>query len=280
MTNTGFGAHSLTPAPEIQDYGFGSPSNSLQGRDTGFGSSFDIADAAITIPGESAALPDDGGVTLRLVYDWRSLGIVAPPQYAGPFKVTYIEQSTGTKTLSYGLVGTDCYTDVSQYALIAHVPPLVRGTYDLTIEWQIINKIIVTSAFTVYQRPRCANAYSIRQNIPQWLKKGPHIPENEDIGLYKRPGVLEMLTKVFGDSIETFCGVPMTATTAELTNASSTLFVESTIGFPDKGAVFVGSVKITYTAKTYNSFTNISSNLYIPSTIPVGKEVTLDVTST
>lgn len=279
MTNTGFGALSLTPAPDVQDYGFGSPSNNLQGRDTGFGSPFDIADAAITISGESVALPDDGGVTLRLVYDWRNLNIVIPPRYAGPFKVTYIEQLTGDKTASYGLQSTDCYTEASQYALIAHVPPLTRGTYDLSIEWLSINKIIVTSAFTVYPRPRCASAYSIRQHIPQWLKKGPHIPENEDIGLYKRPGTLEMLTKVFGDSVETFCGVPMTATTAELVNGSSTLFVESTIGFPNKGSVFVGTVRISYTAKTMTSFTNITSDLYIPSTIPVGKEVTLDVTT-
>ena len=88
-----------------------------------------------------------------------------------------------------------------------------------------------------------------------------------------------MLTKVFGDSVETFCGVPMTATTAELLNGSSTLFVESTIGFPNKGSVFVGTVRISYTAKTMTSFTSITSDLYIPSTIPIGKEVTLDVTT-
>lgn len=68
-------------------------------------------------------------------------------------------------------------------------------------------------------------------------------------------GVLDTLTEAFGEAVQRLSGRPQTFVVSEHSPSDSSLFVESTLGFPDSGSVFVGGGEYTYSAKTPMSFT-------------------------
>lgn len=283
MSETGFGALSFTPAPEYKDYGFGSPTPSVIGlsRDTGFGSPYDNANLAVEIPGDLVQIPDNGGVTLRLVRDWSVTAGDFPVErrYLGAFKVQLIERATGETTYAQGRRGTDCFTNYRRDNLLAYVPPLPRGAYDIRITWEQVNSIYITDAIEVVPRARCEQAYSIRTHLPSWTQRGAYRVEDEAIDIYKRGSNLEALTQSIGDALQVLNGRPTTGTTAEFTRGDSVLSVDSTLGFPETGALFIEGLRFTYTGKTLTSFTGVSADLLLARDILARRKVTLDVKS-
>jgi hypothetical protein len=290
MSEAGFGSRRYTPALDIGDIGFGSPRSlgigveATSTIETGFGSPRNPADTNIVLAGNNDVLPDDGGVTLRILSQngWDGLFIPTGSLYAGPFTVSFINRSTLAETVSYGLLGKDCYSSFAHNLLIGHVPPLERGSYDVQVAWSpngnlTQTKATITNAFTVICRPRVKSGYKIRVHLPGHFNAGPQHIEEDTIGLYEKPTNIGAIMSVFADAIDSFNGKPTTATTSVFAKGDSTLNVESTIGFPAKGAVWVGGYRLAYTAKTNTSFTGVTCSLYIPEDILSRAEVSFDV---
>ena len=283
MSETGFGALSFTPAPEYKDYGFGTPTPLDIGasRDTGFGSPYDPSNLAVEMPGDLVQIPDNGGVTLRFVRDWSATAGDFPVErrYLGAVRVELIERATGLITLAQGSRGKDCFTNYRQDNLLAYAPPLARGSYDIRITWEQINSIYIEDGIEVVARARCAEAYSIRTHLPSWSKRGAYRVEDEIIDIYKRGSNLQALTQSIGDALQVLNGRPTTGTTAEFTSGSSVLHVDSTLGYPDAGALFIEGERFTYTGKTLTSFTGVTADLLQVREIQPRRKVSLDVKS-
>ena len=71
-------------------------------------------------------------------------------------------------------------------------------------------------------------------------------------------GVLRVWTRAVAQAIQEFSGVPSTISTQDLHTHETALYVESTLGFPDKGYVYLGSERYRYTSKGPSSFRGLS----------------------
>jgi hypothetical protein len=68
-------------------------------------------------------------------------------------------------------------------------------------------------------------------------------------------GLLEAIFLAFGDTMEYYQGRPTTQLVAQVdSGATDAIFVETTLGFPWKGAVWVGDSRVTYEHKTDGAF--------------------------
>jgi len=296
MSETGFGSLSFNPLPEYNDAGFGSPTRSLydgvevsigDARDTGFGSPYDNYRYPIELRGEFASVPDDGGTLIKLVTKWWELwDNTIPPKHTlrdaelGPFYVDFISVDTGTRYRGIGDTKRKCFTNFSMDTLYVGVPVLPRGAYNLEINWQVINTIIIRDALTIKCRPRIKEAYNIRKHVPHVLKRGPHILRNDPIGIYKGESHLSALLKSVAERIQDLSGRPSTGLASSLTWGASTINVESTIGFPDSGTLIIDGHKVKYTSKTDNSFDGINYlKSYWSGHYTIKEEVSCDVTT-
>lgn len=299
MSETGFGSLSYNPLPEYNDWGFGSPTPTEmpislaygtqadwpekavgQARDTGFGSPYDPYNAPVEIPGEFALIPDDGGVQLEIIAPWYQLGLpLGRGQY--PMRVTIISQDTGEETLALGRVDrATCLTNFTRTILFAGIPPLPRGSYDLLITWDDgMHSLSIPDAFTVAMRPRSSEVYAIKKNMPQWYKAGPRDFVEESDVVYGKESNVGAILGAFGQQLQGMAGRPLTATREHFVEGDTSLQVESTIGFPSEGAIFVADRKFTYTSKTERSFDGVVTDYYISVPIRKKERVVLDAKS-
>lgn len=275
MAETGFGSLSFTPQPQYADWGFGSPTpldldtgdEYVVGRDTAFGSPYDAVASSVFIAGEFELLPDDGGVMLEIQADWSSSGMYAGAKVNKvlfPFSVFFINSATGDEYPAVGDSAERCETNYIQTKLFAGVPPLPHGTYDIRVEWNGgTRQIYIDNAFVIDVAPRSRQAYGVRQHLPEWWNVGPTFAEVEQISTFDGySSNLEMITKCIGDALQRLYGAPCTALTSDLAYEDSTVEVESTIGFPETGALSIGGIYFEYTGKTEHTFTGVSSQLY------------------
>lgn len=72
-------------------------------------------------------------------------------------------------------------------------------------------------------------------------------------------GVLETLTEAFGEAVQRFSGRPQTLVVSDYSPTDGSLFVESTLGFPNSGKLFVDGREYSYSAKTPMAFTGFAS---------------------
>lgn len=264
MSETGFGSPSYSNnPPAIFDTGFGSPFNSSS-RGTGFGSPFDLSLTAVEILGDLFYIGDDGGVRIDLVGNWFNYTEVAPPSLTNMFKVTFIKGITRTLALP-AFVGHPTsrggfvYSNLAQTRLYAYVPPLPKGVYDIEIAYDYDNahqKILIEDAFEVISRNRSLGEYTIRSLLPSHFDAGTRQFAQDDLS--KDYTVLETLTRSLGELLQNLTGKPLTKSTSEYNEGDTTLPVESTLGFPASGDLFVEGIHLVYTAKTVNSFTGIT----------------------
>lgn len=284
MAETGFGSLTYDPAPEYYDWGFGTPTpvslehglEAIRGADTGFGSPFQPNEGPVFVFAEGDLIPEDGGVLIQVCRDWRgSFPDVAPQGPLGPFVVDIVNATSGASVKAIGDIGASCFTNFYQDRLPLVVPPLPQGDYNLHIEWLGgLNSLDVVNAFSVGPAPRCEFAYTIRQHIPSWLNKGPQEVElDPDNRVTSNLGVI---TKSIGEMLQGFYGRPCTATTVALAYGASEITVESTIGFPESGAVFVEDVRFTYTGKTTTTLTGVTSDTYFSFEIAPHRKVAFD----
>jgi len=264
MSETGFGSPSYTPAPSIFDAGFGSPYNA-QGRDTGFGSPFDLSLIPITIADDLFYIGDDGGVRINLRSTWSQFTDVEPPAYSNKFKVTF--EKGGVRTLALpAFVGHPVtragyvYTNLAQTELHAYVPPLDVGIYNIEVDFLVGSshtQIKVLGAFEVIKRNRSLGQYTLRSLLPAHFEAGVRSFSQDDLG-DKNYTTLETLTRSLGEALQNLTGKPLTKSTLDFNDGDTTVTVETTLGFPAKGDLFLGSVHLKYTGKTNNTFTGVS----------------------
>jgi hypothetical protein len=92
-------------------------------------------------------------------------------------------------------------------------------------------------------------------------------------------GYMEALTAVMGRQIQQLIGVPMTRVAVDFAPADTTLLVESTLGFPSSGRIWVAKRIFFYTGITSTSFTGVTTPADRVYTIGVKTEVTPDLSS-
>lgn len=276
MAETGFGSITVSPAPTYNDWGFGSPTPvdldtgefDVRGRDTAFGSPFDAVQSSVFISGEFDLIPDDGGVILEINNEWSLAGFYDYTEKVNyplfPFEVTFINASSGAEYDAIGEVGKQCLTNFTQTVLYAGVPPLPHGDYDVKVSWfDGTRQLYVNSAFTVTLRTRCPNAYGLRRHLPEWFATGPEQLSYETVEAFEGyDHTIEVLTKTVGEVLQRLAGKHTTATSDVISWGDSSISVESTIGFPESGDLFVGGVRFSYTSKTTSSFDGVSSAIY------------------
>lgn len=266
MSETGFGAPSYANnPPSIYDAGFGSPYDT-QGRATGFGSTFDVGLTDVEIEGGLFSIGDDGGVRIDLIGNWFQYSSVNPPAYLNMFRVVFVKGTTRTFALP-AFVGHPptrqgyVYSNLAQTRLYAYVPPLDTGTYDIEIFWGYDfpeNKIVLEDAFEVIARNRSLGQYTIRSLLPSHYDAGCRVFAQDDLS--KDYTVLETLTRSLGEFLQGLTGKPLTKLTVDYPEGNASLSVESTLGFPSKGDLFVNGIHLSYTGKTSTSFTGITQS--------------------
>lgn len=82
--------------------------------------------------------------------------------------------------------------------------------------------------------------------------------------LRKGMKILEALTYAFGKQVQHYAGVPACLLRADLGPFDTVLYVESTLGFPNKGWVRIGEMVLEYTSRTAQSFTLRNPSLVYP----------------
>lgn len=68
-------------------------------------------------------------------------------------------------------------------------------------------------------------------------------------------GLLAVFTRMFGEAVQELAGRALTRLVAGFGEDDAIAYVETTLGFPNKGAFFVNGRRYTYTGKTDASFT-------------------------
>ena len=72
-------------------------------------------------------------------------------------------------------------------------------------------------------------------------------------------GPLNAVTEAFGRLMETMIGRPTTSIYQDFQISDVTMFVDTTLAFPDSGKFWAEKYLITYTGKTAGSFTGCTS---------------------
>lgn len=269
MAESGFGSTSYNPAPELNDLGFGSPSDFAlgsvvnEGRDTGFGSPFDPSLLPLNVVGDTYLIGDDGGVRLDISGQWFAFSDIPAPAYADTFVVKF--KHRGTSVLYNALAGYSSdqpasgkvFTNLQQTRIYAYVPPLPHGVYDVEVSWDG-NTARITEAFEVTLRNRAGEVYSLRKHLPAFMKRGEISPENETLDATPTYGILEGLTRSVGMVLQRYTGRPLTIVTQQWDEGDAVINVESTVGFPESGHLIIDGVKMSYTGKLNTSFTGVT----------------------
>jgi hypothetical protein len=90
-------------------------------------------------------------------------------------------------------------------------------------------------------------------------------------------GLLRSITRAFAEEIQYTAGSPVTLLVQPLGFGETSIFVESTLGFPDSGKLFIRDRLYTYTAKTDVSFTGAATTSSTLESFPKRTEVHCNV---
>lgn len=249
---TGFGS------PYI-NLGFGSPYHPTV-RSTGFGSPYDLVVSSSHV--DNALLPNHGGVRLHIYADWKTLAQSTKfPFQLGGFKVSFIDDQGVAQAISHGGYPQSkgqCFTDIWQTYVICYVPPLEKGTYSILVQWGSDKSLRLDQSIQIVDRYRASSVYSLRKQIPPALKTGARDILVDSIQNKYKFDVLESVLLTIGEQIHSIVGQPTTCLTHDFDDLNDqVLYVESTLGFPPQGSIFVENRLFTYTSKTTNAFGGI-----------------------
>jgi hypothetical protein len=90
-------------------------------------------------------------------------------------------------------------------------------------------------------------------------------------------GLLRSITRAFAEEIQYTAGAPVTLLVQPLGFGESSIFVESTLGFPNAGKLFIRNRLYTYTSKTDVSFTGTATTSSTLESFPKRTEVHCNV---
>lgn len=259
---------SLPPAgSHPQDRGFGSPTSwtPVTGYglgDAGFGSPYSPL-AAIAPPEfgpPPATFGDEGGYVYQLVGAW---------PIPGPYTVRFLNGVGAPFPAvggAYSAVPGErdrCQANSFGDLLTFTIPPLNPDTYDIEVTWELGGYLLLEDVVKIIRRNRSRETYRLRRGYQDEFKVGPGRMEGEPLlgdvdDEFPRPGHREVLTNVFGKSLQALAGVPSTRVQVEYLAGVSTLQVESTLAFPDRGRVWCLGSLFSYTGKTDTTLTGFA----------------------
>tara|TARA_Y100000114_G_scaffold150100_1_gene165225 strand:+ start:1170 stop:1457 length:288 start_codon:yes stop_codon:yes gene_type:complete len=91
--------------------------------------------------------------------------------------------------------------------------------------------------------------------------------------------MLEALTLAFGEQTQEVAGAPVTKLARDFTTSDTDMFLDTCLGFPDRGAVFIQGDRFTYTSRTDGALKDVQSEGIVLITKATGLEVTVDARS-
>lgn len=92
-------------------------------------------------------------------------------------------------------------------------------------------------------------------------------------------GMLESLTLAIGEQIQEVYQQPITKLARDFTTTDTTMFLETCLGLPDRGAVFLKGVRYTYKSRTDGALLDVLAEDLVLLTRAAGLEVSVDVRS-
>lgn len=262
----GFGSDSRFSGALGADEGFGSPDLGSP-SDFGFGSASRFRDPGLVVlpySFEYAAYPDEGGVPVRLMGAF---------PHRGPWRVRITSDAgatlhpVGRAGCYSGVIGQahHCYTNFFQNALVFVLPPVPIGSYDVWVEELVGGAVamgplrIIVGDLVVTVRNPCEQTYGYRAAFPPRFKTGPRTWELEDGSLPEHPTrPLETISRAAGQVLQQSGGTPQTRLALFPLLPDATLIqVQSTLGFPETGEVWVRDRRYSYTSKGPGFFAGV-----------------------
>lgn len=265
MSETGFGSPTIGTDSDAQpgDWGFGSPEPSpYHDGDTGFGSPFTglTVEIVAALPGDGT-FGDDGGYIVEVRAEW---------PVTGPYRFRLIDGADEYPETTY------CYSAVAGQGTACHVanvgvdfcrfalPVAPPATYDLQIEWgdNYGSSALVVGAITIVTRNRAREVFAYRNRLPSIYKAGARTSNREPLSGFNGPPwqPMEALTMTLGRQLQRLTGVPMTRVAADFGTGDVTLTVETTLGFPDDGLIWLDGRLYTYEGRTATTFTGVATH--------------------
>lgn len=284
----GFGTPSsfaLPTAATDYGWGFGSPTPgtwSGSPHDWAFGDPTPLA-VSVVVATSPDRLPDDGGELVKLFAAWKEQG----PWYvrvrpSGGSLSDYCHSAIPSK-------GVDCYTgkkaDGSPSNTLRFVLPagLAVGTYDVVVETgpsiPVYAKAELSNAFEVVYRGRTPHTYRLRSRLSRQISADVRILSLEELLTASDDfphGGFQALTHAIGQEIQRQTHRPTTRLRQTYSQGDTTLHVETTLGFPTSGAVYVEGYWLTYSGRTGTTLTGVAGSVGGVA-LPIRAEVQLNV---
>lgn len=263
----GFGAtESITisnPFAEVEDYVYRNTSERCFGDPHG--------NIGAYVDGDDVRFSDNGGqiAVIRAKFKDTYENNFPQNKSLGPYRVVF-ESITNDGVIfpSYGGVsgrGKNLYTTINQDKLYACLPVMPKGQYNARIYWGdgFLNRIDIFNALTIVHRNRYDASISIKSKMPAWLKRGKVSDNYLPSQAYKKgeDSKIAVLTESFAEVLDYTVSSSYTVTTAIVKRGATSIPVETTLSFPDKGYIFIGRQKLYYKSKTDVSFDGIETAL-------------------
>ena len=263
------------------DWGWGDPTPTSWDIDTadyGYGSDHGLDVPPFIRPG-SQRVGDDGGYLIEIEGVWPRLGASARQRPTG-FSVSLVSGSSVFPCYS-GRAGQVevCSTDLRALVLSAYTPSLPVGDYDVRVTWN--SETIDAGSISVERRLYSDEEFFLKGALPSPMDVGAralqHVALLAGDPREERHSVLGVLIRSIGHALADHSArVGVTRLTADLAPSDATLYLESTLGFGEQGAVWIGSTLITYTTRTETTLTGLARPLGQPATHPKKAQVTHD----
>ena len=278
-------AESTTAPLTLPDWGWGDvpPATWAAGTaDYGYGSARGATDINAYIHAHSLRVGDDGGYILEIIGQWPRLGASVAQRPTG-FSVS-CEAGGVTFPCYAGRAGQafSASTDIRGRVLSAYTPRLDVGAYAVVVAFD--GTSLNVGNITVERRLRTRAEYSMRAALPLFYTTGPRRFSLEGVLDSAAPsarddetGLLRVLFRSIGQSMdELHARGLMTRTAADFNIGDNTLTLESTLGFPAAGGVFLGSTHLKYTGTTTTTLTGVTAPTGLLSRIERGERVFYD----
>lgn len=287
---TGFGSPSITSTiaqnQSVFDSGYGDPTwNDIDlpatGVSTGWGSPFTSNDAQAYLLG-AREYGNDGGAMISIFGLWGAIFDSKPNTFAGPFIVSLINRSTLEETKCYSALPTLkylTYSDISQRVIKVSLPPLPLGAYDIKVSWgtDFAVNAIIEDALDIIKTNRCQAEYSIARSLPGYMAVRKNytdsLPESFDD---LKP--LQCLVSAIGEEIQSLSGSgAFTLLIEELELSSNTALLETTLGLPSSGEVYIGNQLFSYTSKDEETLFGLECRELIREVQAINSKVSLKI---
>ena len=275
----GFGSPTYDPDDSF-DAGFGAPwpYASLNGNvyynsaETAFADPYANIDIQIASKPNGNFLSDEGGEQLEIrgdfthIYDQFRIRGRKEGKAIGPFRAYFYLISDVSKRYycesGLGLLGNNIFTNTNQKQMFFTTPVMPHGSYKLTLEFEgSLRKVETEPTFQVIRRMRNDKSLSLKRNMPQWLNVGHRSDNRQANQAYDKfaNSNLSILLQSVAELFNHMYHSNYTVTTQEAYTDSTTLYVETTLDFPNSGTVRLqDGQEVTYIGKTASTLTGIS----------------------